>query len=175
MKTKLLKIPVLLFTVSAAGMYVWHASRKNAVPPAEPAATNDFTSPMPGGRVVTDEEVRATREKMLKSSKSGLVMNDEDIRRMLESQPPPMQQADANQTVRLMGSTKNANVLTPDEAKLLIPSDAGREKQPAVPPVKPGALLQSSKSIDSILRGEDVRKLVEPDKQAEPIAEPARQ
>jgi hypothetical protein len=89
---RLLSALVLVFSLSAAGVYVWKFSQKNAPTPTPPEVVKDNETLPPlmaenaaePSIIVTDEEVRATRERMLSSSKSGLVMSEEDVRKMLE-------------------------------------------------------------------------------------------
>ena len=71
---------VLLFSLSAAGVYVWKSSKKKTVPdPSQEHTTKPRI-------LVSDEEVHAMRDAMLSTSKSGMIMSDSEIRRMLESQ-----------------------------------------------------------------------------------------
>ena len=85
---RILPVAVLLFSLSAAGVYVWKSSQKDKVMPAKQEATadpsqGDFVEPK---IIVTDEEVRARREAMMSTSKSGIIMSEEDVRKMLEEQ-----------------------------------------------------------------------------------------
>jgi hypothetical protein len=85
---RLLPAIVLVFSLSAMGLYVWKSSQKGKVTAAEEKATTDasqgdFLEPK---IIVTDEEVRATRDAMMSTSKSGLIMSEEDIRKMLEEE-----------------------------------------------------------------------------------------
>ncbi len=171
MKSQPLKLFVLLFSIAAAAVFVWFSSKKKPDEPAKPAlvtsapdepdAESGFAVPMPGtmpARVVTDDEVRAQRELMLSSSKSGIIMNDQDIRRMLEVQPPTAQQ-DA-----LLGSTKNpSRLLKSEDVKQLVePLVDNKPNEQEATPVNPSTLMPSSKHLDVIFRREDVKKLIEP-------------
>ena len=131
---------VLLFSLSAATVYVWKSSQKDKVNPTveknvEDKAKGDFVEPK---IVVTDEEVRATRELMLSSSKSGLIMSEEDVRKMLEEKkkaeiegPPVPLAPDVND---LASSSKNPNrAITRDDIKKILESRPQQE-QPTLPP-----------------------------------------
>jgi len=135
MKSKLLKLLVLALSMSAAGMYVWHAARtKPAQGTQTPATKNDFTEPM-DARVVTEEEVKATRERMLRSSKSGIIMSDADIRSMLESQPEPEKETTTIKPGTLMGSSKNPHrVIRIEEVREIVQPGAETEKKPDANP-----------------------------------------
>lgn len=110
---------VLLFSLSVAAVYVWKSSQKDKVIPAvqenvDDKSKGDFVEPK---IVVTDEEVRATRELMLSSSKSGLIMSEEDVRKMLEEKkkaekegPPVPPAPDADD---LAPSSKNPSRVIP--------------------------------------------------------------
>lgn len=126
---RLLPVLVLIFSLSAAGVYVWKSSQKKQEIPAvhdtvDDKTKGDFVDPK---IVVTDEEVRATRELMLSSSKSGLIMSEEDIRKMLEEKkkaekegPPSPPAPDAH---NLAPSSKNpSRVIPPGELKQFMES-----------------------------------------------------
>jgi len=82
MKNTLAKALVLLFSIAAVSCFVWNASQRNK------GAVADAAKPVSGAAekkpTVTDEEVKAARETMLRSSKSGIIMSEEDTRKMLE-------------------------------------------------------------------------------------------
>ena len=95
---RLLPIVVLLFSLSAAGVYVWKSSQKKTEIPAVKESVvdkdlNDFGQPE---IVVTDEEVRATRDAMMSTSKSGIIMSEEDVRKMLEERKKAERDAPIN-------------------------------------------------------------------------------
>ncbi len=86
---------VLLFSLSAAALYVWTSSQKEKNLPAvqesvDDKSQDDFGQPE---IVVTDEEVRATRNSMMSTSKSGIIMSEEDIRKMLEERKKAIRDA----------------------------------------------------------------------------------
>lgn len=86
---RILPVAVLLFSLSAAGVYVWKSSQKEKVIPAtEKTVAADLSQAdvVEQKIVVTDEEVRARREAMMSTSKSGIIMSEEDVRKMLEEQ-----------------------------------------------------------------------------------------
>ena len=126
---RLLPAIVLVFSLSAMGLYVWKSSQKGKVTAAEEKATTDarqgdFLEPK---IIVTDEEVRATRDAMMSTSKSGLIMSEEDIRKMLEEEkkaekagPPVPAVPDADD---LAPSSKNpGRAISPEQLKEQIES-----------------------------------------------------
>jgi hypothetical protein len=126
---RLLPAVVLVFSLSAMGLYVWKSSQKGKVTAAEEKATTDasqgdFLEPK---IIVTDEEVRATRDAMMSTSKSGLIMSEEDVRKMLEEEkkaekagPPVPAVPDTDD---LAPSSKNpGRAISPEQMKELIES-----------------------------------------------------
>jgi hypothetical protein len=164
MKHPLLKIPVVLFSISAAAAYVWHASQKNSTEPAPAASAgvaveaeaNDFSSP----QVVTEDEIRAVRESMLSTSKSGIIMKDDDIRELLETQksagfePKPSPPGSV-----FIPSTKNpSRIIPPSVLKNLIENNG---EPPAPNNPLPQNLAPSSKSLSPVFSSPDLKKLIE--------------
>lgn len=97
---------------------------------------------------VTDEEVKRTRDMMMLGSKSGRVMSDEEIRKMLENQKKPR---------KLMPSSKSIDaILRPDDVKEVIEGSGAEKKQ--------APLMHSSKVSSAILRAKDVEEIIEPEK-----------
>lgn len=126
---RLLPAVVLVFSLSAMGVYVWKSSQKGKVTAAEEKATTDpsqgdFLEPK---IIVTDEEVRATRDVMMSTSKSGLIMSEEDVRKMLEEQKKAAKAGTLVPTVPdtddLAPSSKNpGRAISPEELKEQIES-----------------------------------------------------
>lgn len=174
MNHPLLKILVVLFSISAAAAYVWHASQKR---PTVPAQVESMTTAgkadqddSPFAPVVTDEEVRVMKESMLSTSKSGIIMRDGDIRKMLEAQRAAGSETKPlPQGAGLIPSSKSAtSIIPPSDLKDLI--EKKRQQTPSAPepsPNKPSPqnLAPSSKSIDAILTASDLKKLVDKTKQ----------
>ncbi len=88
------KVVVLAVSVTLGSCYIWYMSEKDkpSAMPTENAAEKQVQTDTPNEQrtvvhpTVTDEEVKRARESMLRSSKSGLIMSDDQIRAMLESQ-----------------------------------------------------------------------------------------
>ncbi|MFM2170987.1 MAG: hypothetical protein RI957_1216 [Verrucomicrobiota bacterium] len=113
-KNTLSKCLVLLFSIAAASCFVWKASQRNKGPAADAGKSiraADEQKPM-----VTDEEVRAARETMLRSSKSGIIMSEEDTRKMLEEQLEQRGNP-APQAEDLAPSSKVMRIVSPEEIK----------------------------------------------------------
>jgi hypothetical protein len=164
MKHPLLTIPVVLFSISAAAAYVWHASQRNSTEPAPATAAevaveaeaNDFSSPL----VVTDDEVRAVRESMLSTSKSGRIMKDDDIRKLLEAQKSAGMELKASPPGSVfIPSTKNpSRIIPPSDLKNLIENN-GEPSAPNHP--LPQNLAPSSKSFSPVFPSPDLKKLIQ--------------
>lgn len=129
---RLLPVVVLLFSLSAAGVYVWKSSQKKTEIPAVKESVvdkdlNDFGQPE---IVVTDEEVRATRDAMMSTSKSGIIMSEEDVRKMLEERKKGERDAPINPIMPempdvddLAPSSKNpGRAISPEELRKQIES-----------------------------------------------------
>jgi hypothetical protein len=111
MKNTLGKVLVLLFSIVAACCFVWNASQRNkgaAVDAAKPVSVAAEQKPR-----VTDEEVKAARETMLRSSKSGIIMSEEDTRKMLEEQLEQRKNR-APKAEDLAPSSKVMRIVSPD-------------------------------------------------------------
>lgn len=114
MKNTLVKALVLFFSIAAVSCFVWNASQRykgataDAAKPASAAAKQKPT--------VSDEEVKAARETMLRSSKSGRIMSEEDTRKMLEERLEQRKNA-APKAEDLAPSSKVMRIVSPDEVK----------------------------------------------------------
>jgi hypothetical protein len=121
----------VLFSVSAAAAYVWHASHKQSRK-TTPAAVVEENGPTPAP-LVMDEEVRVTKESMLSTSKSGIIMQDSDIRKMLDDQKTAA--ARQEQERLLMPSSKSIEaMLSGSESKDIIEKN---QRKPGETPDKP--------------------------------------
>ena len=67
--------------------------------------------------VISDEEVKRVRDNMLRSSKSGLVMSEEDVRKMLEKRAESPQNPPG--AGELAPSSKSMRIASPEEVKEL--------------------------------------------------------
>ena len=130
MKNQVLKTWVLLLAIAGGSVYVWHASQRKKPQAAAQQMENKATEqPGQGERVkilVTDEEVRATRESMMSTSKSGLIISEEDTRKMLEQRKKQIPQAND-----LAPSSKSLRIVSPEETRelteKLTPSQQGSQ------------------------------------------------
>jgi hypothetical protein len=141
MKMRILRLSVLLLSVSAASLLVWHAARgrnqdkpgKDAVIAPESsqgsgkskaigADLSEFTE-QPFVPPVTEEEVKTVRDAMLSTSKSGVIMSDQAIREMLERQKKafPGEKDGRNPEADLIPSSKNpVRLIEPKELRKLV-------------------------------------------------------
>ena len=150
MKFKILRICVLLVSVSAASVLVWYATQNNKLD-QEKNKTTISPEEMQGsskskvivgadkiremsqdeaegfirdieannGPTVTDEEVKRTRDMMMSTSKSGRIISDDDIRKMLEEQKKA--ESEIESKLRLMPSSKSiAPILEPEDVKKIV-------------------------------------------------------
>lgn len=121
MKNTLGKVLVLLFSIAAVSCFVWNASQRNkgaaadAAKPIHAAAEKKPT--------VTDAEVKAARETMLRSSKSGIIMSEEDTRKMLEERLE-QKKTPAPKAEDLAPSSKVMRIVSPDGLKELTREEA---------------------------------------------------
>ncbi len=67
--------------------------------------------------VISDEEVKRVRDNMLRSSKSGMVMSEEDVRKMLEKKAESPQNPPG--AGELAPSSKSMRIASPEEVKEL--------------------------------------------------------
>jgi hypothetical protein len=67
--------------------------------------------------VISDEEVKRVRDNMLRSSKSGMVMSEEDVRKMLEKRAESPQNPPG--AGELAPSSKSMRIASPEEVKEL--------------------------------------------------------
>jgi hypothetical protein len=90
MKPNPLKMLALLFSVSAAGFYVWHASRKDPAQSQKPVPVtqaDDFTEPLAGLDVTGKERETATDnnqpETLMRSTKSiDAILRKDDVKQL---------------------------------------------------------------------------------------------
>ncbi|MGJ8634753.1 MAG: hypothetical protein ACSHX7_12620 [Luteolibacter sp.] len=99
MSNRLLRVIVLLLSITAAGTYVWFCSQPDKpfapdFPPEETvteienssSATEEEvkTAMLPSSKSIQMIDLERTKEFMMSSSKIGIVMSDEDVRKLLE-------------------------------------------------------------------------------------------
>ncbi len=115
MKSPIVKVLVLIVSLGLAGGYVWKTTRgkDGDTNSAAGKSTNQVNDKSPGEPDVTvsDEEVANYRNaRMMYSSKSGLIMSDEDIREMIEKQKRlelSMDEVPADAPIHLAPSSKS--------------------------------------------------------------------
>ncbi len=91
MKIRILKVLVLLVSISAASVLVWNAARdqkpkgtqKKPAAKIESREVSDVVE-NPFQPKVTDAEAKAKREILMNSSKSAIMVSDDEVRKMLE-------------------------------------------------------------------------------------------
>jgi hypothetical protein len=121
MKNTLGKVLVLFFSIAALSCFVWKASQRNKEAAADAAKpVNAVAEKKP---TVTDEEVKAARETMLRSSKSGIIMSEEDTRKMLEERLE-QKKTPAPKAENLAPSSKVMRIVSPDGLKELTREEA---------------------------------------------------
>lgn len=108
-KYNMVKVLVLLFSIAGGSCLVWNASqrgqRKDPAPSEATSAAGDKKTR------VTDAEVKAAQEDMMRSSKSGHIMSEEATRKMLEerqerrkdNEPKPEDLAPSSKVMRIVG------------------------------------------------------------------------
>lgn len=171
MKIQILRVLVLLVSISAASVLVWNATRDQKpmetqeeykISPKKmqgsskmkTVITADIIETMDSDIAVTDEEVKRTREMMLSTSKSGRIMSDDKIREMLEEQ---------KKEPKLMPSSKSIDaILKPKDVEEMVEGREPRIK--LIPSTKnPGRILDKQE-VEEIIEGKksDFEKPVEP-------------
>lgn len=169
-----IKFTVLALSLGLGAACVWNAARGN-----RPAESVTSSPPGPAGPaekpvIVTDEEVAAQRELLLNSSKSGRVMSDTAIRKMLEDKKRPAAtkapKEGSQDPKHLIPSSKSIDsVLGPAELKDLkdvLPlfrqeNSVPPKEEPKTPSPAPEMLIPSSKSAPIFRTPEEVKNAVE--------------
>jgi hypothetical protein len=165
MKIQILRLFVLLISISAASVLVWNATRdkkskqvqkEDMISPSSMQGSSKQKAVVDSGMIfefeqetfvyeVTDEEVKRTRDMMLSTSKSGIIMSDDKIREMLEAQ---------RKERKLMPSSKSIDaILKPKDVEEMV---EGRE-----PRIK---LIPSTKNPGRILDKQEVKEIIEGEK-----------
>ena len=185
MNIRILRVCVLLVSISAASVLVWNATRDQ-----KPKQTQEEKkiSPkkMQGSSkvreiigadvieeitqetelpIVTDEEVKNTREAMLSTSKSGRVMSDDQIREMLENRKKFELKHEKEQ--RFMPSSKSIDaVLRRNDVEGLIEGGETEEKLPLIPSSKNPSHLIDPEEVEKVIKRDasDFINPVEPEK-----------
>ncbi len=171
---------MLLVSISAASVLVWNATRDQKPKQAEEdkispkkmqgsskmktVITADIIETMETDYIVTDEEVKRTRDMMLSTSKSGRVMSDDKIREMLEEQKK--EELKHKTQKNLIPSSKSMDpILTPIDIKDFIEGNDVEKKAPLMHSSKaPLGPLIDQKDLENIIEGKkqdsnDLQKL----------------
>jgi hypothetical protein len=135
MKATLIKILVIAIAVTGMGCYVWNANRKqqdadkeSTTPAMTPSPMETKSKPLSGKPLeVTDQEVQASRNAMMRSSKFGGAISEEDVRDMLENQKRKELQQNAN---NLAPSSKSRVLINPQEIKQVIEGESVKPSEP---------------------------------------------
>lgn len=172
MKIQIFRVFVLVVSISAASVLVWNAARdkkskqvqkEGVISPSSMQGSSkskavgldifEFVEE-PAVTAVADEEVEKTRNAMLSTSKSGIIMSDDEIREMLEAQKKER---------KLMPSSKSIDaILKPKDVEEMVEGREPRIK--LIPSTKnPGRILDMQE-VQEIIEGEksDFEKPVEP-------------
>jgi cystathionine beta-lyase/cystathionine gamma-synthase len=167
MKPNPLKMLALLFSVSAAGFYVWHASRKDPAQSQKPVPVtqaDDFTEPLAGLDVTGKERDTATDnnqpETLIQSGKNpNRIIRAEEVKQLEEPKPACVVTAAEVEAIRksMLSTSKSGRIMGDADIRRMLEVQPEKKVQ-----VKPETLMRSSKSIDAILRKDDVKQLAEP-------------
>jgi hypothetical protein len=158
MKKTLVKALVLLFSIAAVSCFVWNASQRNkgaAADAAKPVNTAAEKKP-----TVTDAEVKAARETMLRSSKSGRIMSEEDTRKMLEERLE-QKKTPAPKAEDLAPSSKVMRIVSPDGLKELTREEAEEWLEAAEGPLN--QTNQNAPKAEDLAPSSKVMRIVSPD------------
>jgi hypothetical protein len=185
---KALKVIVLLVSISAASVLVWNAARdqkskqveeKGVITPKKMqgsskmkvVVTADIIESMDSDSKVIDEEVKAMRDALLSTSKSGRIMSDDKIREMLEKKEKLKAEMVVESKPHLMSSSKSGPAMTFDE--LLKFMEAKPKASPKDDAENHEILMHSSKSFSGpIFKPKELEKIVEGDKKEDGLLHP---
>lgn len=109
----LLKLLAVVVALTGISVYVWNANRQQQANVEAAPAENIASPAIVEEPKVTDAEVEAARDTMLRSSKSGMIMSVEDTRAMLEERKRQEKQPQAGD---LVPSSKSIRILSPEES-----------------------------------------------------------
>lgn len=137
---KVLKVLVLLVSIAGASALVWNATRdrkpeearkEGVISPKSMQGSSKSKAIVDSGVIlsfaeesgvpeVTDEEVKAMRDSMLNTSKSGIIMSDDKIREMLEKRAKlkDEKEVDSNPELLLSGSKSRVAISYDDLRKI---------------------------------------------------------
>lgn len=182
MKLQILRVCVLLVSISAASVLVWNATRDQKPKQAEEedkispkkmqgsskvrvvidsdnikeltqAEADEFIDSPHSQSNVTDEEVKRTRDMMMSTSKSGKIMSDDKIREMLEDRKK--EELKLKKEQKLMPSSKSIDaILSRRDVQEIIESSKTENQQ------EPN-LIPSSKNPSRLLDPKEVEKIIE--------------
>lgn len=117
---------------------------------------------------VTDEEVKRTRDMMMSTSKSGIIMSDDKIREMLEDQKK--EELNQKSKPHLMPSSKSIDAILRVKDVEEIIEGSKLEKKQETP------LMHSSKSFSGpLFKPKELEKIIEGEKKdpnADPVSPP---
>lgn len=154
MKIRILRVCVLLVSLSAASVLVWNATRDQKPIEAKESKQEDKISPkkMQGSskvRVIIDSDnikeiTQPEAYEFLIGPDSGSAVTDEDVTKMREV---------------MLSTSKSGRVMSDDQIREML------EDRKKVEPKheKEQRFMPSSKSIDAVLRPEDVEKIIKRD------------
>jgi len=156
--------------------------------PSEVDASDLIVSPKSGGIIepediseiagsgepaskVTDEEVKAMRDALLSTSKSGRIMSDDKIREMLENKAKLKAEMVVESKPHLMSSSKSGPAMTLDEFLRFM--EAKQKASPKEDAESHEILMHSSKSFSGpIFKPKELEKIVEGDKKEDGLLPP---
>jgi hypothetical protein len=166
---KALKVIVLLLSVSVASVLVWNAARnqnpakrgsKDTISPAEMQGSSK--SKAIGQDLIDFEREEVVAHDLAPSSKSGGLIEPEDIQEIVESDKSASKVTDeeVKRTRDMMMSTSKSGRIMSDEK---IREMLEQQKKEELEYKKDRKLMPSSKSIDAILKPKDVKEIIEGD------------
>ncbi|MGJ8643236.1 MAG: hypothetical protein ACSHX9_07500 [Luteolibacter sp.] len=140
MNNRLLRIIVLLISITGAGAFVWFSSQQDkpsaTTPPSEKTATQEGNEPS----TVAEEEIAPA---MLSSSKSAEVIGFESTKDLFDPAPPillpsPEENTITDEEVRkrrnaMMGSSKIGRIISREDVRKILEKEA-EEKASTVQP-----------------------------------------
>lgn len=161
MKFKILRVCVLLVSVSAASVLVWYAAQKK---PEQKHDNTILTEEMQGSSksrvVVGADNIREISQGDLAvSPKSGPILDDEELREMVE---PRVESAVTEEEVKkmrdmMMSTSKSGRIMSDEDIRKMLED----QKKEALEIKSKLRLMPSSKSIAPIFEPKDVKNFVE--------------
>lgn len=141
MNNRLLRVIVLLISITGAGAFVWFSSQQDKPSPTTPqekTAAGDENKP---SDVAEEEEAPA----MLSSSKSiDVIFSEKDVRKLIEPDPDPSPLLPEENTISdeevrkrrdaMMGSSKIGRIMSEEDVRKLMEKEAEEKAPFAQPP-----------------------------------------